>query len=54
MAITYTRERVSALDVVIPLPWPTMIPDRIGIRGKTHGVSARARPKPKKMAVISQ
>ena len=32
------------------LPWPTMMPDRMGIIGKVHGVKASSRPKPKKLS----
>ena len=31
-----------------------MMPDRIGIIGKTQGVSASSRPKPKKLSTMSQ
>ena len=34
-------------------PWPTMMPDRIGIIGKVQGVNASSRPKPKKLSRIS-
>ena len=35
-------------------PWPTMIPDRIGIIGNTQGVNDNSRPKPKKLATTPQ
>src|SRR3989304_5296400 len=36
------------------VPSPTMMPERIGIIGSTHGVKASSRPKPKKLASTSQ
>src|ERR1700693_4687618 len=36
------------------LPSPTIMPERIGIIGSTHGVKASRRPKPKKLASTSQ
>ncbi len=34
-------------------PWLTMMPERIGIIGKTQGVSDSSRPKPKKLRSTS-
>ena len=35
-------------------PWPTMMPDKIGIIGNTQGVKDSSRPKPKKLATTHQ
>ena len=35
-------------------PEPTMMPERMGIIGKTQGVSESSRPKPKKLATTTQ
>ena len=36
------------------LPWPAMMPDRIGIIGNTQGVKASSSPKPKKDAITTR
>ena len=45
---------MKPLRLVMPLPWPTMMPERIGIIGNTQGVSESSRPKPKKLMITSQ
>ena len=44
----------KALRVVMLCPWPTMILERIGIIGNTHGVNASNKPKPKKVRMINR
>ena len=38
---------MMAFALVILVPSPTIIPDRIGIIGKTHGVNANRNPRTK-------
>src|ERR1019366_227671 len=54
MPSTYASDRMKACIWVILWPRPTMMPDRIGIIGNTHGVNASNNPAPKKKETISQ
>ncbi len=45
---------MKARVCVTAWPWLTMMPERIGIIGKTQGVSESSRPKPKKLATATQ
>ena len=44
---------MTPLVRVIRLPSPTIMPDRIGIIGKTHGVNESNNPKPKKEIILN-
>ena len=44
---------MKARFVVTVLPWPAMIPERIGTIGSTQGVKASSRPRPKNVASTS-
>ena len=37
-----------------PVPWPTMIPERIGNMGRQQGVKASSRPRPANMAMTAR
>src|SRR6187455_482124 len=54
MQSTYTSDNTKPRTCVRCAPCGTSIPDRIGIIGNTHGVSASSRPKPKKLAINIQ
>src|SRR3569623_549226 len=54
MPSTYASESRKPLALVSSLFCPAMMPERIGIIGNTHGVSASSRPKPKKVATTAQ
>jgi hypothetical protein len=54
MPRTYIAERVNPRNRVTLLPWPAIIPERMGIMGRTQGVKDRSNPKPRKLAMISQ
>ncbi len=45
---------MKARTWVTAWPWLTMMPERIGIIGKTQGVKDSSRPKPKKLAIATQ
>src|ERR1044071_6781629 len=48
MPCTYVKASENPRHGVMRSPWPTMMPDRIGIIGSTHGVSDSTRPPRKK------
>src|SRR5258707_14804038 len=54
MPRTYIADSVKPRHRVTLLPWPAIIPDRIGIIGKTQGVNDRSSPNPRKLAMTSQ
>src|SRR5438552_943638 len=49
MPCTYVNAREKPRDTLTFSPWPTMMPDRMGIIGNTQGVRERSKPKPKKV-----
>src|SRR5258706_6025825 len=54
MTRTFIGSSVKPRHRVTLLPWPAIIPDRIGIIGKTQGVNDRSSPNPRKLAMTSQ
>jgi hypothetical protein len=50
MPCTYVNASEKPRIGVTLSPWPTMMPDRIGIIGNTQGVNDSSMPMPKKVA----
>ncbi len=54
MPSTYVTDSANACAFVTARLSPTMMPERIGIIGSTHGVNVRRTPAPKKSASVSR